>query len=209
MTRIWYNLRRRGIKIPFPIRDVFIHEDVKREAIEEMNIKRVEGFLRRVSVFEPLDDNDIKALASSGRGWSFGRGERIVRQGEAGSSLFLIIEGRAGVHVRRSDNGADVTVGHLQAGDFFGEISLLTGEPRGASVVAETDLEVVEIQKENLLPMLENNPRIIEGLSRHLAERQLINEGFFKEEREAEEVAAMRSTYSARFLHSMKAFFRL
>jgi small-conductance mechanosensitive channel/CRP-like cAMP-binding protein len=209
MTRIWYNLRRRGIKIPFPIRDVFVHEEIRKEAVEEMNLKRVEGFLRQVSIFEPLDNGDIKALASSGRDWSFGKGEHIVKQGEAGSSLFLILDGSASVHVRRSDNGADFVVGRLQAGDFFGEKSLLTGEPRGASVVAETDLEVIEIQKENLVSMLESNPRIMEELSRNLAERQLMNEGFFERERRAEEVAAMRTTYSARFLQSMKAFFRL
>lgn len=131
MTRIWYNLRRRGIRISFPTRDVFIHEWVKKEAIEEMNLKRIESFLRRASIFEPLDDKGINALASSGRDWSFGRGEHIVKQGDTGSSLFLILDGSASVHVRRSDNGADIIVGRLRAGDFFGERSLLTGEPGG------------------------------------------------------------------------------
>jgi cAMP-binding proteins - catabolite gene activator and regulatory subunit of cAMP-dependent protein kinases len=209
MTHIWYSLKRSGIKIPFPIHDVFIHEAVKKEVVEEMNLKKVEGFLRRISIFEPLDDGNIRALASSGRDWFFGRGERMVKQGELGGSLFLILEGSASVHVKLADDGREVIVGRLQAGDFFGEKSLLTGEPRSASVVAETDVEVIEIEKKNLVPILENSPKTMEELSRCLAERQLMNEGFFKDERKAEEVAMVRKNYSARFLQSMRLFFGL
>jgi len=100
-------------------------------------------------------------------------------------------------------------VAHLNTGDFFGEKSLLTGESRSASVVAETDLEVVEVDKANIVPILENNPGIMEDLSKRLAERQLINEGFFKEGKKAEEVAVMRTNYTERFLQSMKTFFGL
>lgn len=210
MARIWYNLRRGGIKIPFPIRDVFMHEGaVKEKARDEMNRQRVEGFLRRASIFEPLDDMGIKTLALSGHFLHFGKGERIVKQGDVGDSLFLILQGGAGVYIKTSDNGTEITVAHLKAGDFFGERSLLTGEPRSASIVAETDLEVIEIEKANILPVLENNPGIMEELSRRLAERQLINEGFFKEQKKAEEVAVMRRNYTERFLKSMRAFFGL
>jgi small-conductance mechanosensitive channel/CRP-like cAMP-binding protein len=212
MTRIWYNLRRNNIRIPFPIRDVFIHEEVgKEQAIEEMNRRRVriEELLRRLSIFEPLQDREIQAIASSGRIWHFGRGEHIVKQGEAGSSLFLVLGGSAAVDIKVPDDGRVVTVAHLNTGDFFGEKSLLTGESRSASVVAETDLEVVEVDKANIVPILENNPGIMEDLSKRLAERQLINEGFFKEGKKAEEVAVMRTNYTERFLQSMKTFFGL
>ena len=210
MTRIWYNLRRNNIRIPFPIRDVFIHEEVgKEQAIEEMNRRRIriEELLRRVSIFEPLKDAEIETIASTGRLWHFGRGEHIVKQGEAGSSLFLVLGGSAAVDIKVPDDGRVVTVAHLHTGDFFGEKSLLTGESRSASVVAETDLEVVEVEKANILPILENNPGIMEDFSKRLAERQLINEGFFKEGKKAEEVAIMRTNYTERFLQSMKAFF--
>lgn len=210
MTRIWYNLKRKGIKSPFPMLDVFIHESVdKKESLEEKSRVKLEGFLRKVSIFDPLDDEHIKTLADSGRSWSFGKGERIVKQGEIGRSLYLILDGSASVHVRLADNGKEITVGRLQAGDFFGEKSLLTGEPRSADVVADTDLEVIEIEKRDLSPIFEDNPMIVEELSRYLAERQLINEGFFKEERKAEEVAVIRIDYSTKFLKSIKSFFGL
>lgn len=212
MIRIWYNLRRNNIRIPFPIRDVFIHETMdERLAVEEQNRRRerIEGLLRRVSIFEPLQDREIQAIASSGRIWHFGRGEHIVKQGEAGSSLFLVLGGSAAVDIKVPDDGRVVTVAHLNTGDFFGEKSLLTGESRSASVVAETDLEVVEVDKANIVPILENNPGIMEDLSKRLAERQLINEGFFKEGKKAEEVAVMRTNYTERFLQSMKTFFGL
>jgi CRP-like cAMP-binding protein len=75
--------------------------------------------------------------------------------------------------------------------------------------VADSDIELVEIEKEDLLPVLENSPEIMEELSRRLAERQLINEGFFQEGKQAEEVAVMRNNYSTRFLKNMKSFFGL
>jgi small-conductance mechanosensitive channel/CRP-like cAMP-binding protein len=211
MARIWYNLRRNNIRIPLPIRDVFIHEGVdKKESLVEMNQRRVEGFLRRVSIFEPLDDAGIKTLAVSGHSWHFGKGERIVKQGDVGgNSLFLVLQGSAGVYIKTPDNCTEVTVGHLEAGDFFGERSLLTGEPRSASVIAETDIEVIEIEKANMLTILETEPGIMEELSRRLAERQLINEGFFKEQKKAEEVAVVRANYTARFLQNMRTFFGL
>jgi CRP-like cAMP-binding protein len=107
------------------------------------------------------------------------------------------------------DNGREIIVATLKAGEFFGEKSLLTGEPRSASVVADSDIELVEIEKTDVLPVLENSPQIMEELSRRLAERQLINEGFFQEGKKAEEVAVMRNNYSTRILRSMKAFFGL
>jgi small-conductance mechanosensitive channel/CRP-like cAMP-binding protein len=210
MTKIWYNLRRNSIRIPFPIRDVFIHEEAeKKEILEELNRRRIEELLRRVSVFEPLDETAIRSLALSGRLWHYGKGENIVKQGDTGSSFFLILEGSADVLIKLANDGRVVTVGHLHTGDFFGEKSLLTGELRSASVMAETDLEVVEIEKKNLLPILENTTGIMEDLSKRLAERQLVNEGFFKEGKRAEEVAVMRSNYTERFLQSMKVFFGL
>ncbi|HEY7535039.1 MAG TPA: mechanosensitive ion channel family protein [Thermodesulfobacteriota bacterium] len=210
MTRIWYNLGRNNVRIPFPIRDIFIHEEAeKKETLEEISRRKIEEFLRRVSIFEPLDDTAIHTLAFSGRLWRFGRGEQIVKQGDLGSSFFLILEGSADVLIRLANDGRVVTVGHLHTGDFFGEKSLLTGESRSATVMAETDLEVVEIEKKNLLPILENTPGIMEDLSKRLAERQLVNEGFFREGKRAEEVAVMRSNYTERFLQSMKVFFGL
>jgi small-conductance mechanosensitive channel/CRP-like cAMP-binding protein len=210
MTRIWYNLRRNRITIPFPIRDVFIHEELKKkEEVEEMSHRRVEEFLRHISIFEPLDDKDLQLLAFSGRIWNFGRGEHIVKQGDVGDSLFLILQGDASVHVRLPDNGREIIVAKLKPGDFFGEKSLLTGEPRSASVRADSDIELVEIEKDAVLPVLQNSVEIMEELSRRLAERQLINEGFFQEGKQAEEVAVMRNTYSTRFLNSMKSFFGL
>lgn len=210
MARIWYNLRRGGIKIPFPIRDVFMHEGaVKEKARDEMNQQRVEGFLRRASIFEPLDEAGIKTLALSGHFLHFGKGERIVKQGDTGDSLFLILQGSAGVYIKTPDNSTEITVGHLKEGDFFGERSLLTGEPRSASVIADTDLEVIEVEKSNIFPMFETNPGIMEELSRRLAERQLTNEGFFKEHKRAEDVAAVSKNYAERFLQSMRVFFGL
>ena len=74
----------------------------------------------------------------------FGRGERVIEEGAAGDSMFVLLRGTAQVSVAR--NGTPLRVGVLRAGDLFGEMSLLTGEPRTATVRAEHDCEVLENQ---------------------------------------------------------------
>ncbi|MDZ7716583.1 MAG: cyclic nucleotide-binding domain-containing protein [Balneolaceae bacterium] len=73
--------------------------------------QKKEDYLRRADIFEPLEDEDIQMLVSSGRHWFYGRGERIVRQAESGDSLFLILDGSASVYVKVKESGEEVRVG--------------------------------------------------------------------------------------------------
>jgi len=141
--------------------------------------------------------------------WFYGRGEHIVKQSESGDSVYLILEGSAGVYVEIPGKKEPVIVGHLSSGDFFGEKSLLTGEPRGASVKAESDIEVAEIEKRDIAPILEATPGIAEALSKRLAERQLINEGFFEDAQQNQDVEEARENYSQQFLQGIQSFFGL
>ncbi len=94
-----------------------------------------------------------------------------MREGDATSSMFLIAEGRAAVSVR-ADAGASRGVAVLEPGAAFGEISLLTGEPRMATVRAVTEVTLVEIDKETLAPVLEANPSLVEKLDAVILERR-------------------------------------
>lgn len=166
MTRTWYELRRAGLTIPFPTRDITMRtlpEDHEVRAQEQLR-REVFAALRLLSVFAPLTDVEIEQLARGAALQRFTAGEVLVRQGDPGDSLFVIKAGRVRVDVR-SESGQVSAVATLGEDEFFGEMSLLTGEPRSASVVAETEVVVVVVDKPDLATVITNDTRIPEALS--------------------------------------------
>jgi CRP-like cAMP-binding protein len=188
---------------------VYVHEDADRGTNIKEKRKKKRKYFREADIFKPLDDENLEMLMSESSHWFYGRGEHIVKQSESGDSVYLILEGSAGVYVEIPGKKEPVIVGHLSSGDFFGEKSLLTGEPRGASVKAESDIEVAEIEKRDIAPILEATPGIAEALSKRLAERQLINEGFFEDAQQNQDVEEARENYSQQFLQGIQSFFGL
>lgn len=101
---------------------------------------------------------------------SYGPGHAIVREGEYGDSLFLIVEGN--VVVEATDpRGKKVTLATLAPGDFFGEVAVLTGKPRTATVVAQSPVTVIEISKEILAEICQRHPEVSAVLDKFYQER--------------------------------------
>src|SRR5262249_36996108 len=142
LSRTWYGLRRAGLSIPYPTREVTVRtlaEDHEGRVQEQLR-REVFAELRQMPLFAPLNDAEIEQLGRGAVPRRCTTGEALVRQGEAGDSLFVIKAGRVRVDVRRA-NGQALTVATRGPTEFFGEMSLLTGEPRSASVIAETETE--------------------------------------------------------------------
>ena len=123
------------------------------------------------SVLKVLSHDEAMQLSKTATAVNCFKGEQLIRQGEQADSMFLISEGALEVKVKGAD-GTDVTVATLWPGDCVGEMSLLTGAPRSADVYAKADAVLVEIKKENIAPILELNPRLIDEISELLAKRQ-------------------------------------
>jgi CRP-like cAMP-binding protein len=149
----------------------------------------------------------LDALLPRGRLVHFGRDEKLIQQGDQGDSMFVLVDGQATVVVER--NGGPTPVGFLQSGDCFGEMSLLTGERRSATVVAQTDCEVVEIGKAVLAQSLKANPALLEQLSELLARRQLETEGILAAENKGGAAEAWQTKYTAGFVDKLRTFFEL
>lgn len=132
---------------------------------------RLDALLARSDLFRLLPEPDLRQLASSARRRHVPAGEAVVRQGEPGSSLFVVVEGALDVTIAEGQ-GPPRWARLLAAGDMFGEYSLLTGEPRSATVTARTESLLFEITKEALLPALERAPELAQAMSRTLAARQ-------------------------------------
>jgi len=176
-SRIWYALKREGIEIPFPIRTLLMHEAPEiAERHQRTAARKAFELFSTVGLFAELDEEVVRQLSSSAERRLFDRGEVLFSEGEAGNSLFLIEFGS--VSVCKADPGTGtgrLELARLEAGAFFGEMSLLTGEPRSATVTATDHTSVLVLAKESLAPLLEESPQIAESLSKALANRSRSN----------------------------------
>ncbi len=164
--RVWYHFKRDKIQIPFPIREVYHHTgDALADSLSD-NIH----MLRDIEFLQVLSDEQLRELAGRLETQVFTRGETICRQGEPGETFYIIKNGQVAVAVHDGQGG--MTLNRTMApGDFFGEISLLTGEPRNATVTAVEETEVLVMKKEDMRRMLEANNRLAEHISHVLVLR--------------------------------------
>jgi CRP-like cAMP-binding protein len=169
--RIWYALSRHGLEIPYPSRNIYVTElDAARDQAQaQKELVRRRDSLARVDLFRPLSDDERQHLVDGMRRMVFGGGELILRAGDPGDSLYLIRSGQ--VAVRIGVDGLEKDVAVLGEGQFFGEASLLTGEPRRATVVAKSDAECYVIDRELFQHVMKNNASLAEQIGKLLAER--------------------------------------
>jgi len=204
MTAIWYGLRRQKLEIPFPIRTVQVRKAGVAAAARSAAGAR--DILSKVALFTSLPADQITKLAEGSEVVVYGDGETVIREGDPGQSLYVVEDGHAEVEVlvNGSPHTLDVLMG---PGDYFGEMSMLTGEPRSATIRAKGDLVLLCIDREDIAPVLEAWPRLMEEMSQVLARRRMDSDGYIREKMseaaEAEEVKA----FSEKILHSIRRFF--
>jgi len=116
---------------------------------------------------------------------------------------------RGAAQVSVSKNGSSIAVATLNAGDCFGEMSLLTGERRTATVRAESDCYVMEISKPIMAEVIRDSPDCLERLSELLAKRKMENEGILKEAASQGQNKNKEREYTANFLQRLRTFFEL
>jgi CRP-like cAMP-binding protein len=167
-TRMWYAARRADLEIPYPIRTV-VHPDVQ-DGVREAEIARHADALAGVELFASLDAEDRLRLAQGMREAHFGDGEPIIRQGDPGDSCYLIAHGE--VSVRLGVDGMERELKRLRAGELFGDMSLVTGEPRNATCVALGDVACRVVDRAAFRRVLDARPALAERISATLAARQ-------------------------------------
>jgi small-conductance mechanosensitive channel/CRP-like cAMP-binding protein len=173
-SAVWYALHRAGMEIPFPSRNINVtemNEDRVQRKLDEEYAQRVDA-LSRVDVFRALDAEKIDRLARRLRHVVFGPGEVILRQGDPGDSLYLVRGGQVAVQI--GVLGASKEIATLGVGQFFGEMSLMTGESRTATVVAKTDVECYIVEKEAFQEIVHEKPDLAGTISDILSQRQVV-----------------------------------
>lgn len=173
LTRAWFMLHRAGIHIPDPTGNFkldIIHENAQQQ-IQQNQQARLFEMMRSLDWLEALNEAQLKQLANRAAVSTYTTGEQLVKQGDPGDSLFIIKSGSVSVYVR-SDDGRSVYANQLNAGDFFGEMSLLTGEARAASIRANEETDVIVIDKEAFSNVLTQDPTILDRFLLALERRQ-------------------------------------
>jgi CRP-like cAMP-binding protein len=161
LSAIWYAFRREGI-LPYP-EGYDLKADKVQLAMRQLN---------NVPSLAALNEEDDKELAENAEFMWFGYPETVVLQDEVENSLYIVVKGTLDVLVRQPD-GSQLKVASLVSNQIFGEMGLLTGAPRTASVRATSETLLCKISKSALQPIIQRRPDIMESLSDILAEREL------------------------------------
>ena len=119
-------------------------------------------------IFSSLPEAQLAQIAAASHRGLYAAGESIVRQGEAGCSMFVLLSGGAAVLIEPNER----EVARIAAGGFFGEMSLLTGAPRNATVRTTVDSDVVEITADEFKEFVLANPAAVEQMGAAVAQRQ-------------------------------------
>jgi small-conductance mechanosensitive channel/CRP-like cAMP-binding protein len=167
MSKIWYFFEENGIEIPFPIRTIYTHKGTETK---KKDTQEIVALLQQIDIFSPLTKQELSTLADKFILGYYAREERLINEGEEGKTFFIVKEGRVSVNIRIGDRLDKVKF--LTTGDFFGEMSLLTGEKRSATIIAEEETEVLILDRDDFAFTLKKKPAIADKISKLLVQRK-------------------------------------
>ena len=146
-------------------------EDVQEKS-RRLESERRLAALKGVDILQSLTDGEHRLLSERLRTSPFARGEIMTRQGDEAHWLYIVVQGKAEARLYSPDGAVFQTVGTLGPGDFLGEMGLLTGEPRSATVVASSDVLCYRLDSDGFRDILARRPEIAESISLILAQRK-------------------------------------
>jgi small-conductance mechanosensitive channel/CRP-like cAMP-binding protein len=170
---IYAALQRAGIRLAFPEHNVHMtKESEKHEQLRQ--IKRLQertNALRKVELFNGFTEDELQAIAQRLNYAPFAKGDVITRQGAVAHWLYMLIEGEAEVFLE-SPGQPHRKLSTLHPGSYFGEMGLMTGAPRTATVIATTDAECYQLEKSAFEDILKNRPELADEISHTLVSRR-------------------------------------
>jgi small-conductance mechanosensitive channel/CRP-like cAMP-binding protein len=189
-VHLFASLQRAGIRIAEPQRTVhaITRDEAHAETVRRRELTRRLEMLRGVDLFAGLSDEEKSEIAERLQYAPFARGDVITKQGDSAHWLYIVAFGEAEV-LYEPPGGKGQVVGTLHPGQFFGEMALLTGDSRHATVVAKTDVECYRLDRASVQGMLLSRPEIAEQVSRVVGSRR----GTIEQAREAFSAAGAAS----------------
>jgi small-conductance mechanosensitive channel/CRP-like cAMP-binding protein len=207
-NRIYYALTRARIGLAIPAQTLFVTADDQARHAQKRAVEHSARVaeLRRIDLFVGLSDEELNELAERLERAPFTKGETITREGADAHHLYMILAGSVSVRVGGLEEHREV--GRLEAGDFFGEMALLTGERRNATSIALTDVDCYRLGAEPFRALLARHPDLAERVAQVLADRET---GLIaaKERLGSEQRAELRAHKERVLVSKIRAFFEL
>ncbi len=206
--RVYAALRRAEIPLAVPAATLFLnHEEPERDMEKRhREVKRVATALSEVSLFCNLSESELQQLADSVRVVTFSPHELITRQGAEANWLYVLTKGEA--EVRITSGARSRKVNALAAPSYFGEMALVSGAPREATVVATTEVECIRVGRRDFQQLLDNRPEFAADIAAAIAERQ-VTLAATKEGLDTEAQSKRVEGERSRILTSVREFFGL
>jgi CRP-like cAMP-binding protein len=201
-------LHQAGLQLAYTKQDVFYARMPERQ-IEGKSVDDRIKLLARIELFTQLEPDELEDLAVSLKQRVFGEHQSLLKQGDPGDSMFILIEGLLHVFIdfdTPDGSEKEMRVAQVRAGEFFGEMSLLTGEPRTATIQAATESVVYEITKDAVERLFAKRPELMESMSHVVADRKLRSAEAY-EKATHEEREAQRTTLAAQIRGRITVFF--
>lgn len=183
------HLHQAGIPIPYAQQEIVVTRERQRRQERRLDVRRL---LSRIDLLRHMTSAELDQLAAQAKPRDYAKDSVIFECGDVGESLYLLVEGVAEARVGAA-NGGPQTVAHIEPGQAFGEMSLLTGEPRLATVRAITDVHALEIRREDLEPIFRARPEIANGLADVMAHRLRYNKAYAAHNEDAQAADAHTS----------------
>ncbi|MFK5969023.1 MAG: ABC transporter substrate-binding protein [Candidatus Marithrix sp.] len=168
--RVWIHLNRAGIVPPVVRQEVQTFQGIKSRRLDEAS--KPIALLHEMDIFLPFSEEIKTYLSERMRQHRFSEGETVVKQGDDGNSLFVIVEGVVVVQVALEDDKV-IDVARLGAGNFFGEMALFTGQKRTATILTMTETILLEIIKDDIVPLISEQPEVAKLISKVLTQRKI------------------------------------
>ena len=173
--QLWYSLQREGFSFPFSVRDVRLTRTSPTDRITQANklesLPTIRKLLQESSLFSILSEQQIEKLISTSTVYSYGPGETIVNKNEAGDSLFMLIDGRVSIKDPAITQDSK-EIAQLQCGDIFGEMTVFAGTPRSATIQSLGKVDVLEVHRQAIAEVIEEEPGLIETFGQLISSRQ-------------------------------------
>lgn len=205
--RIHAALRRANIPLARPVVAAFYEPGGAREEAAALarHIEARRATLREVALFQTLTDEEIAELAPRLKFAPFARGERITKKGAVAHWLYILAQGSVEISVPESDHHHPIA--RVEAPGFFGEMGMMTGEPRSADVYAITDVDCLRLDKSGFEDIIKKRPEIANAMSQEMAKRRVQLSALSNLDEEARSVHHDR--IAGEILESIKKFFGL
>jgi small-conductance mechanosensitive channel/CRP-like cAMP-binding protein len=200
--RVYYVLRRRGLEIPYPTRQLLGPPAVDPTVVAAARERRTSA-IAAVDLFRALPKDALDRLGAKAQVRLYGAGEIIWHKGDPGAEIYVIESGTVALEVSR-EGAPDVEALRLDAGTCFGEAGFLTGG-RASNIRATTASRFVVMEHEALHDVLGSHPEVVERMGAMLASRQAAVDAVAS----AQAPQATAEEQSRRFIGQIRNFFKL